>query len=103
MNGFELALLRRNARLRAWRSYGVPIEGGWELHWSGLAWVRLSCQRCQDRRLEQPGHTSRGLAAAEAIALRRAAAQGCPHLAPLLEEDPLEVQAITELELLGNP
>jgi hypothetical protein len=120
MTSLELELLRRNARLRAWRAYGVPVEGGWQLDLPGTTpralWcdLKLGCGVCNRRGQSQSvnalGRHAEGLltalAAAERQALSRWWRSGwvavCSHLAPLLGVDPPEVLAILELELLGG-
>lgn len=95
-------LLRRNARLRAWREYGVPVEGGWKEVGSrslvARLWLNVNCGACGayywERLMECSGgwrHEGPGRA------------NPCPHLAPLLGEDPPEVEQLTALELLAGP
>jgi hypothetical protein len=96
-----LALLRRNARLRAWRAYGVPVEGGWEEWSDGGVWdFRVRCLACGGT--HTAGLIFEAVLAAEERAIKRHLLSGCPHLAPLLGDDPPEVTAIAELELLAG-
>jgi hypothetical protein len=104
----HLELLRRNARLRAWRAYGIPVEGGWTLSEEDLPpLLALSCRECgawlqtcpPRRTLRQTADIFREESRAITGSLR---SQGCPHLAPLLGADPPEVKAIAELELLAG-
>jgi hypothetical protein len=103
----ERQLLYRNARFRAWRTHGAPVEGEWRKDWREGYDLLLRCSSC--------GHALRadlkpaqiryeGLADAmsrrEAALLEMLPGRGCSHLAPLLDEDPQEVLALLELELL---
>jgi hypothetical protein len=107
-----LELQKRNARLRAWRAYGVPIEGGWEpLKFLGHHVLTLRCGDCGrgDWFARPPDATRHQVRRAEVILLDKlsdpkgdGSYTGCPHLAPLLGDDPPEVQAIAELELLAG-
>jgi hypothetical protein len=95
-----LEIHRRNARLRAWRAYGVPVEGGWE--GTGLM---LRCGVCLGpwRGVKLSGHVrTQHLAWQEVQLVRAMRRRDCPHLAPLLGDDPPEVTAIAELELLAG-
>jgi hypothetical protein len=119
--GLRLAVLARNARFRAWKGYGVPVEGGWRL---GVpepmetpdevfvgAWGFIRCGLgCKPPRPEglflsvgeyvQGYRYIRGCVEAEERILR---GYGCEHLRPLLtRRDPVEVRAITKLELLAG-
>jgi hypothetical protein len=114
MTSLESAIARRNARLRAWRWVGgVPVEGGWRLSSVGYPRIVLCCLTCgrQVERITRP----EGMRDTEILAvlcvmhgmpalLARAEVWPpliCPHLAPLLSpEDPPEVEAAAELELL---
>jgi hypothetical protein len=107
-------LAQRNARFRAWRTYGVPIAPGEVLVYRNYDGTRLlldaelSCTACN---LPSAGHRDlRGAPREELAAADRAAVEelvmdnGCSHLAPLLGEDPPEVVELTKLELLaGDP
>jgi ribosomal protein L34E len=99
-----LEVLRRNARLRAWRGAGVPVEGHWERRSPGAFTLFLGCAACGQRasRVERirPLLLKRlpRVEAAAVESLRRR----CSHLAPILGADPPEVLAITELELLAG-
>jgi hypothetical protein len=113
MADLQLELLRRNARLRAWRAVGVPVEGGW-VHGAGvyryagehpLVLLTLRCGSCGQYSARAAKAPTPFYAMPEA--LRRCESyhlQGyaCPHLAPLLGDDPPEVLAILELELLAG-
>jgi hypothetical protein len=116
-------LVLRNARLRAWHTYGVPIAGGWAVEPDGEPRLWLRCTTCGWEALgiislgKLSGGLSRGevLETEEAGVLRRGAVRvggilrvaersPCEHLAPLLFTDPPEVRALTRLELLaGEP
>jgi hypothetical protein len=128
MASLEAELAYRNARLRAWRVYGVPLDGAWALKASGerpwadgpftiagveCIWLYLYCDFCgqvpsgcgqlvtPDWLAEQPDGT---LARLEKGLTNNAVARGCTHLTPLLSEDPPEVLELTKLELLaGDP
>jgi hypothetical protein len=102
-----LEIARRNARLRAWRAHGVPIEGCWERVGHSVR-VRLRCQACG---LEgQPSEPLSSKAephrwrTAEDWQVRDITDKGCRHLAShlLVATDPPEVITITELELLAG-
>src|SRR5262245_44577585 len=98
-------LARRNARLRAWRAHGAPVEGGWRIErWRDGARgaLDLGCTTCGKRTVDQTSYHPVSLPLIERSALRYL---NCPHLAALLsEEDPPAVQALTQLELLaGDP
>src|SRR5687767_11872906 len=120
MADLHLELLRRNARLRAWHAYGLPVEGGWrsEGHDEGaILYLDLVCRRCGAGRslgarmtallAEVERHLLEGLSREEPLrgnppyppARMR---QACSHLAPLLGEDPPGVRALFELELLAG-
>jgi hypothetical protein len=110
--GAELA--RRNARLRAWREYGVPVAGGWIIcerekrgrnHWIDL---KIFCRTCDQRgagySINLEGLAWPELSAAIVAAERYEILQVCTHLAPLLGAEPPEVVELTHLELLaGDP
>jgi hypothetical protein len=88
------ALAARNARFRAWRERGVPIEGEWAVDKNGLAIAWLSCARCPE--LVGNAAVTRGasqLAFREKQIIQLLLDDGCPHLAPLLDKDPPEIRA----------
>jgi hypothetical protein len=114
MADLAVGLAYRNARLRAWRAYGVPIEGGWRSaprRRVVVASAELRCAVCGERddtfltRNEEPAKYLVMLARSEADSLRWIVAERrCSHLAPLLGEDPPEIIGLTQLELLaGDP
>jgi hypothetical protein len=89
-------LAYRNARLRAWRAHGVPVEGGW---WGGS--IKVRCTVCG---ADGEGGVVSGDIGAAARCEHLAIATCCEHLAPLLGEDPPEIVDLTRLELLaGDP
>lgn len=98
-------LAYRNARLRAWKAHGVPVEGGWgEISFKSdgkvYALLILRCETCLA--------IARGAATEvrylEVTAARVVGEIACSHLAPLIGADPPEVVALTKLELLaGDP
>jgi hypothetical protein len=117
----RLAVLARNARLRAWKGCGVPVEGGWRLGvpkpmetpdevfvgaW-GYIWCGLGCPSPRPEGLflsvgeYMPGYRYiRGCVQAEERILREYA---CEHLRPLLtRRDPVKVSALAKLELLAG-
>ncbi len=104
----RLEVSRRNARLRAWCALGVPVGGGWECRGqiSMVACCRLRCLACgKAQSLGTEIRTSRmdQLPAAERASILALEQLGCPHLSPLyLVEDPPELHAIWELELLAG-
>lgn len=100
-----LELHRRNALLRAWRAYGVPVEGAWERKeapnpLAELWRLEVACSDC-GQSLPGTQISSSGLCTPEeqkASVIRFA----CPHLSPLLAPSPPpEVMAIAELELFS--
>lgn len=107
-----LAVMVRNARFRAWKAYGIPVEGGWVMRGSGYgsgSQLTLTCGVCGVR-CERFSYTSaqEGLVYAEWSALL-APSRGihlarCEHLQRLLDRgpDPPEVIALTELEMLST-
>jgi hypothetical protein len=112
---FARPFLLRNARLRAWSSR-LPVEGSWRVDEGGWAELTLRCAACRrdERRLRSPhggedappddASLSAALIEAEARAAGALLEGGCGHLAPLLEEDPVEIRELTALELLaGDP
>jgi hypothetical protein len=108
-------LAQRNARLRAWRACGVPVEGGWRPGDPQRDFARprltLRCGSCGGEPLTRGMGSRMPLATVlanlndhERASVEEWLGRGCPHLAPLLGEDPPEVQALTTLELLaGDP
>jgi hypothetical protein len=97
-----LELHRRNARLRAWRAYGVPLgASGWR-RWGNRWLLVVGCDTCDT----QFGNHVLGLGLNEfktpKALEREVLLRSCPHLAPLLGDDPPEVTAIAELELLAG-
>jgi hypothetical protein len=125
----HLELLRRNARLRAWRAVGVPVEGGWsepvytpaDGGFYGL-FASIFCAICVPAgerfkaapwlHVSASGHVLRPVGydlqpVRQALLNRErelleARLHACSHLAPLLGDDPPEVLAILELELLAG-
>jgi hypothetical protein len=96
----HLELIRQRARLRAFKAYGTPVEGEWEETRGqnrmrlGPAMARLRCGTCRAPlmlALCEPPESS-----------WYRVYGGCHHLEPLLGEDPLEVRAILDLELLAG-
>jgi hypothetical protein len=103
--------MRRNAGLRAWRSYGVPLTGGWQRDEPSV--LLLGCSVCgvEDKRVLPSDATGERLqrlmrlseiGAARTLLIEEIGRPACPHLAPLLGEDPPEVRAMHELELLAG-
>ncbi len=103
---------RRNARFRAWRAYGVPVEGGWsnvrieDGQQYASAGLQLGCGTCGRAARTVCGEEwyHKDPVDAEWVVLTGldAGTPLCVHLAPLLEDDPPEVQALWELELLAG-
>jgi hypothetical protein len=105
----HLELQKRNARLRAFRALGVPVEGGWQPAPDGRLLLQLRCLTCGG----PPHQTFTGL---ERFAVKARGPHGiegqliraiqrltrCPHLAPLLQPDPPELAALLDLELLAG-
>jgi hypothetical protein len=109
---YQLELQRRNARLRAFRAYGIPVEGGW----SGIRFS-ARCATCNQgvardlpsarpfaylKKLGIPPERLRTVEATEGEVIAELVLRGCPHLSPLLDPEPKEVLAIWELELLSG-
>jgi hypothetical protein len=103
MADLALELLRRNARLRAWRATGLSFEGGWSLEENGVVWLELCCGQCEgfDQIGCLPSERDDGARLLGEI-LNSLSKQLCPHLLPLRGEDPPEVLAILELELVAG-
>jgi hypothetical protein len=107
-----LEMQKRNARFRAYRAVGVPVEGGWEpLKLLGHHLLTVRCGDCGrgDWFARPPDATRHQIRRAEVILIDNlfdprgdGSYTGCSHLAPLLGVDPPEVLAILELELLGG-
>lgn len=107
---FALEVARRNARLRAWRAYGLPVEGAWAQAPSGYQ-LQLACGRCLasaqaliSSLLLSTADLStftRALPEYERHTLRRLEGKGCAELAPLRGGDPAAVREIWALELLS--
>lgn len=113
----ELArvLHRSNARIRAWKAYGLPIEGcGWAWDAAWYAFM-LQCLTCNTEFRWTPtslggfgvegwgenaprAAVDRAVAAAQRYVFRKV----CDHVRPLLGPDPAEVIEITRLELLAG-
>jgi hypothetical protein len=90
-------VLRQNARFRAWRALGVPVEGRWE---EGALTVilRLRCLSCSFG-IEKM--FTRAIGVARQVAAYRPLVC-CDHLEPLRGEAPPALAAIEELELLSG-
>ncbi len=127
MSPLELAVFRRNARLRALRALGVPIRGSWQFELSDFEWVGTQvltarllflCGTCPPRpRVSRQQYVTEkaGRLLADYLDLLRQveldmlmeffhnkAGKDCSHLLPLLDADAPELLALTELELLSN-
>jgi hypothetical protein len=118
MSALELEIMRRNARLRAWRGCGFPVEGEWRLYPGPQAYLVLGCAVCSYARVRAwPGGEFRAasdggvgrmnlsaesLSENEQSALRVVLSYACPHLAPMLSPAPPEVEAAAELEVLSG-
>jgi hypothetical protein len=106
MTPLEAAVRRRNARLQAWRDYGLPVEGGWTLEGLLRLHLRLNCEVCDIREREVTVHFPDFMT--DNVSYIRfffsrwegVLSPGCPHLAPLNGDDPEEVQALTACGLL---
>lgn len=98
----HLEIARRNARLRAWRAHGAPVEGGWCLALHGSVKLSLRCEACPFA----AGEVWAGPEHMEAVehdeVSRLVRSCPCPSLAPLLGPDPEEVRNLTGLELLAG-
>jgi hypothetical protein len=104
----HLELLRRNARLRAFRALGVPIVGGWRYVGRmslrddpfGREWAQwwARCGACAS------GERDILLSDPEALEIyeEEQGVPRCPHLAPLLQPDPPELAALLDLEILAG-
>lgn len=103
-------LIRRNARLRAWRGQGMPLEGAWQQGSvpGELAHLVLRCRRCalryeiSYREVPWPAPLPQALSRQEQVVIGCFRLSGCAHLSPLLDRDPPEVRAVWELELLAG-
>lgn len=114
------ALLRRNARYRAWFSLGLVLRCRWVSGLRapgsdapGLDVFRAECPLCGDKQisllLPKDGEPASVLASAarmdevEQRALHALMGRGCPHAAPVFGPAPHALEALTELELLAGP
>ena len=104
----EVAIVRRNARFRAWREQGVPVSGGWQgaKAWQGEKdWivVRLSLTcgvwNCFSTVPSRIADSPEGMVLAEHNAIEEHTKR-CLGLQRLLGPDPPEVKAVAELLLL---
>ncbi len=104
MDELERAVHQRNARFRAWASR-VPIAGGWTFDGIWLD-LEIRCLACNGRATWRANPvTAPDLESQEALAMWHEDRGDplCPHFGELLcLEDPPEVQALTELELLAG-
>jgi hypothetical protein len=100
----HLELQKRNARLRAFRALGVPVEGGWERQdRRGETLLEIRCSVCGgDWRGRYRARSRAQVLYDEKTTVRRIVEDGCPHLAPLLQPDPPELAALLDLELLAG-
>jgi hypothetical protein len=115
----EREVKRRNALFRAWVAHGVQVNGRWEVLVDGMTGrvgfrLTLGCAlaECHGSKYTWGGDRwgwtdPAALASFEAEKLRRSSTRehigGCPHLAPLLQPPPPEVEALVPLMLLENP
>jgi hypothetical protein len=124
MADLDLELQKRNARFRAWKALGVPLDGGWkEEHLVSVdprtmravsdstptATLKIGCTLCDSPTYRGYGPGSLEVSASldiptelaeqELVAVARLA---CHHLDPLLQPDPPELAALYELELLAG-
>ncbi len=107
----EAVVMTRNALLRAWQAYGVPIgftKGGWGPDSDGLPGtvsIFLFCARCASGYTGWVGSpvTSENLAAEERLVINALASHvNCKHLEAMRYGIPKEVLDIAELELLAG-
>ncbi len=118
MTELERAVVRRNARLKAWAEYGVPVAAAWGYLSVARPGFRLAfeaycraegCGGCNSGTIsEVPAQTvslERRMELAERYFLRFVLGpdQNCTHLAPLLGPEPPEVSALIPLLLLEDP
>jgi hypothetical protein len=103
----EREFFRQNARLRAWRAHGMPVEGRW--YRSLDDGLRLRCVECAKGyaiavvpALFPELTLAAALKRSLEVAVRSIEEQGCPHLLPLLKDDPPEVASTLALELLAG-
>lgn len=107
MIDLDLVILRRNARLRAWAAYGVPVEGGWHFRGPGDYWhkLRVWCLACRASGSMQETALDSSDSLEHMLDSERWAwlgVFGCAHLQPLLGEDPPEIAELIKLELLAG-
>jgi hypothetical protein len=107
----ELLLAARNARFRAWKANGLPIEGAWAMlsimhATAGSVWVH--CTLCK---LDAEGHVESlrsgpnelgVLIYKEEEAIKDLLSKGCHHLLLLQGEDPPRIKALVEKERLAS-
>jgi hypothetical protein len=108
VTGVEAELLRCNARLRAWRAYGLPLHGRWQLLGDParphpLIRVGLHCEACgaiAGGALDFSGELGFTTGEeAERGLVEQLLAKGCSHAAPMLAPMPEAVLALYTREL----
>jgi hypothetical protein len=120
MSPLERAIAQRNARLRAWRDFGVPVRGGWRsltmsARSAGVEFA-VECEVCGWREGEfrivdhGPEWTAvlteqeqDVLSGAHAGAVHQYPAHCCGHLEPMRGPDPENFAAFVALALLEAP
>jgi hypothetical protein len=108
-------VILRKARLRAWKARGVPVGSEWKWWFYQGKWdleLQIWCEACSNASSFTTGDHSwvawTGLPEVERQVIERVIAressgdEPCPHLAPLLGDDPPEVVELMNRELLAS-
>jgi hypothetical protein len=95
-------VFQRNVRLRAWKTWGLPLTGGWMYGLRALVF-QLTCLTCGSQKTGQTGPMPEMLLLVEQRVLSRLISEtGCVHLVAFGGPEPDEFKAIYELELLSG-
>ena len=101
MSVFDVEIRRRNARLRAWASAGVSVEGQWVRIGKSIV-VHVACTHCREGQSQRFMGAPAGMAMLEKQMISKISEVGCSHLQQLLGNDPEEISARTSFELYRN-
>jgi hypothetical protein len=98
MSVIDVEIRRRNARIKAWASMGVSLEGRW-VREGNIVVVHLACTHCREGQSLRFQGAPPGMAPFEKQMISKIVDVGCTHLSPLLGNDPAELAVRTTLEL----
>jgi hypothetical protein len=98
MSVFDVEIRRRNARLRAWASSGISVEGHWVRIGKAIV-AHVACTHCREGQSSRFNGAPVGMALFEKQLVSKIVEIGCSHLQPLLGNDPEEISARTSFEL----